>query len=177
MRALKMKFALIGLAAFGLLLSGCLLSGTFVIDEDFSFTAASGFYFYPVDVTSEPDWEDHKDNIDMIDVVGFEMTMNNANPGDVTFSVYVAPTAATQQYDTKGELDDNAYVVIDDLTVPAGTSTMTYAASLGKLKNLAKLKELAKTGKFHYYGVAEGMTSETFTVDPGKIIITVSASK
>jgi len=177
MRALKTKFTLVGIAALGLLFAGCLMSGTFVITEDFSFTASSGFYFYSVDVTTEPDWEDHKDNIDMIDVVGFEMTMDNTNPGAVTFNVYVAPYAATQQYTSKAELDASAFVVIEDLPVPAGTSTMTYVQSLGHIKNLAKLKELAKTGKFHYYGVAEGITSGTFTVDPGKIIITVSASK
>ncbi|PWB68532.1 hypothetical protein C3F09_11480 [candidate division GN15 bacterium] len=176
MRTIRTKLSLVGLVALGLVTAGCLVSGTFVISHDFTFTAAEGFYFYPIDVTAEPDWAKHRDDINDIDAVGFEMTMNNENPGPVTFSAYIAPYDTLPQYETKDELDSNAYIVIADLEVPSGTSTMTYAQSLGHIQNLAKFKELAITGKFSYYGVAEGITPGSFTVDPGKVILTVSAS-
>ncbi|MEE8576637.1 MAG: hypothetical protein V3T31_05225, partial [candidate division Zixibacteria bacterium] len=66
MQKIKISSGFFGLAAAILLVTGCLVSGTFVIVEEFSFTGQTGFYFYEVDITSEPDWEDHKDDIDFI---------------------------------------------------------------------------------------------------------------
>jgi len=176
MRAFTGKILPVGLVLVSLVLGGCLLiSGTFVITEDFSFDVSDYLSFKAVDLTGNSDWEDHKDDINNIDAVGFAMTMDNSNGSAVTFNLYVAPFAATQQHTTKSELDDKAYVVIKDLTVPAGTSTVTYAQSLAYLHNLAKLKELTKTGKMHLY--ATSSLTGSFSVDPGSIVVTVTASK
>jgi hypothetical protein len=176
MRAFTGQILPVGLVLVSLALGGCLLiSGTFVVTESFSFDVSDYLSFQAVDLTENSDWQDHKDNIDMIDAVGFSMTMDNSNGSAVTFNLYVAPYAATQQYTTKSELDDKAYVVIKDLTVPAGTSTVTYAQSLTHLHNLDKLKELTKTGKLHLYATTS--LAGSFTVDPGSIVVTVSGSK
>jgi hypothetical protein len=178
MKRMKNRSRLAAYALMGLMIGGCLLSGTFVVTADFTFTASSGnVYFHAVDVTAESDWDDHKDKIDLIDAVGFEMTMDNAAGSAVTFNVYVAPWAASQAYTSKAELDAHASIIIEDLTVPSGISHMTYVQSLGHIKNLTALKDLAKAGKFHYYGVTSGSGGATFTVDPGKVIITFTASK
>lgn len=176
MRAFTGKILPVGLVLVSLVLAGCLLiSGTFIVTEDFSFTVSNYVSFQAVNLTENSDWQDHKDDIDMIDAVGFAMTMNNSNATAVTFNLYVAPYAATQQYTTKSELDDKAYIVIKDLTVAAGTSTVTYAQSLTYLHNLDKLKELVKTGKLHLY--ATSSQAGSFSVDPGSLVITLTANK
>jgi hypothetical protein len=177
MRTLIRKLWLPVSLALGLLFTGCLLvSVTFVIIENFSFTAASDFYTETIDLTSNSDWNDNKDKIDLIDAVGFEMTMINSNSSAVTFNTYIAPASAPT-YTRKGQLDTLAFVIIKDLTVQPDTTKMTYAQSLTHIQNLAKLKELVKSGAFTYYGTATGGTAGDFKVDPGKIIITFTATK
>ncbi len=46
MQKIKISSGFFGLAAAILLVTGCLVSGTFVIVEEFSFTGQTGFYFY-----------------------------------------------------------------------------------------------------------------------------------
>jgi hypothetical protein len=181
MRAFTGKILPVGLVLVSLALGGCLLiSGTFVVTESFSFDVSDYLSFQAVDLTENSDWQDHKDNIDMIDAVGFTMTMDNSNGSAVTFNLYVAPYADKQLYNTlidfqQAVTDGDVYVVIKDLTVPAGTSTVTYAQSLTHLHNLDKLKELTKTGKLHLYATTS--LAGSFTVDPGSIVVTVSGSK
>jgi hypothetical protein len=178
MKAFKKGLWLPVVLVLGLLFTGCLLiSATFVIVEDFSFTAAGGFYHESFDLTSNSDWQDHKDNIDMIDAVGFEMTFINSNPEAVTFNAYIAPAGAS--YTTKTQLDSLAYVVIHDLTVQPDTTVMTYGQSLTHIQNFGRLKDLVKSGAFEYYGTSSssGSLVGQFKIDPGKVIITFSASQ
>jgi hypothetical protein len=178
MRALMKKISFASIIIMAMVFAGCILSGTFIIDQEFSFTASSADpYFVAIDITTNEDWEDHKDKIDMIDAVGFKMEMNNQRGAEVTFNVYVAPYSDTKEYTTKDELDAHAYVVIEDLTVPAGESTLTYAQSLAHIKNLTILKNYAKSGKFSYYGLATGGTSGAAFEVNGEVILTVTAGK
>ncbi len=171
----RMKIlALAGLIVVAAVVSGCLVSGTFIIVETFDFTAATGFYHYTVDITDEPDWEDHKDDIDMVDVVGAEFYITSTEPGDVTFSVWVDDFGDVHA--TEGAVEANATPIIEDFTVAPGTTKITYAQSLGMIKNVDRLKALAKLGQFEYYGTSTGNTGTSFVVDSGKVIVTFSAS-
>ncbi|HVP07020.1 MAG TPA: hypothetical protein VMS71_04190 [Candidatus Acidoferrum sp.] len=178
MKTLVRKLWLPGALIIGLLFAGCLLvSLTYVIVTNFSFTASSGFYTQSIDLTNNKTWDDNKDKIDLIDAVGFEMTMVNSNDEPVTFNTYVTPAGTA--YTRKGQLDSLAYVIIHDLTVEHGTTVMTYAQSLTHLENLDKLKELVKGGSFVYYGTATsgGATVGGFSVNPGKIVVTFTVTK
>ncbi len=178
MNTLLKKLWLPSVLIFGLLFAGCLLvSLTYVIVENFTFTASEGFYTQSIDLTNNNTWNDNKDKIDLIDAVGFEMTMVNSNDEPVTFNTYVTPAGTA--YTRKGQLDSLAFAIIHDLTVPTGTSTMTYAQSLTHIENLDKLKELVKGGSFVYYGTSTSSGSLTggFEVNPGKIVITFTATK
>lgn len=177
LRAIRLGLA--GILAAGLLTAGCLISITLILVDTFSFTTASQFYFYEVDVTDEPDWEDNKDKIDFIDAVGFEFYITNNQNFEVTFDVWV-DDHGQPQYTTVPQVEANTDQIINDLKVPASTANykVTYAQSLAVLSNLEKLKALAKTGQLHYYGLASGGTfTSAFRVDSAKVIITVSASK
>lgn len=172
----RMKLlALAGLIAVSALISGCLVSGTFIIVEDFEFTAQTGFYHYSVDLTDEPDWEDHKDDIDAIDAVGFEFTITSYSDATTTFNAWV--TGAGTNYGSVEEIAANATKIINDLTVPANDSlTITYVQSLGHITNLEALKALVKTGQFEYYGTSTNNPDNVFDVTDGKVVVTLSAS-
>ena len=171
------KLGLLGIIAVGLLLGGCLLiSGTFVIVESFDFTTQSGFYYYDIDITDEPDWEDHKDNIDAIDLVGFELWIDNFEAAGWTFDVYVDDGDAAA-YDNRDDVIANATQILTGLIIPIGSTHLTYGESFAYVTNVETLKTLVKTGNFHYYGFASGGTVHGYEVDSGKVIITFSASE
>jgi hypothetical protein len=170
MKQLRNRFGLFGLVLIGLAFGGCLIvSGTFIVVDDFSFTTYDQGYYYQVDVTQEPDWQDHKDQIDFIDAVGFEMYITNASGAPATFDVWV------DDFGTGTPMQGTATKVLDQLTVPSGKSKLTYAQSLSHIVGLTRLKALAKEGKFDYYG--QSSVGAQFTVDSGKVVITVSGSK
>jgi len=164
-----------GLLLIAMFFTGCLLSGTFVVDQSFSFTTGStGFYYYKVDVTGESVWEDHKDEIDNIDLVGFELWVHNSGSTNLTFYAYIDDGDHTLCAD-KSCLDANTTkaMIINKLTVAPGERHITYAESFNYLMNLDRLKALAKTGKMNLYATCG---SGELTVDSGKVVVTFSAS-
>ncbi|HOP06114.1 MAG TPA: hypothetical protein PLF13_02360 [candidate division Zixibacteria bacterium] len=164
-----------GLIVSALLVAGCLIvSGTFVIVKDFDMTAEAGFYFYQVDLTTEPDWDDHKDDIDFIDAVGVEFTIVSTETSDVAFSVYVDDYSGAGANPTS--ILPTADVIIDSLTVSPGTTRITYGESLTFLRNIPRLKSLVRSGKFDYYAGSTGNDGETFVITEGKVVVTLSAS-
>lgn len=173
MRALKAKFTLVGIAALGLLVAGCLVSGTFIVVDDFQFTAQSGFYYYQVDITENPDWKEHQDEIDDVDAVGAEFFITSEEEGPVTFSVYIDDYSGLGPAPTS--VPATASVIIDSLIVNPGKTHITYVKSLGIIQNTTRLKALAKTGRFDYFGLSSGSLGETFRVDSAKVICTVTA--
>lgn len=180
MRRLFRTGSLIALAATIVVIGGCLVSGTFTVVEEFHFTAATGFYPYHIDVTGEPDWDDHSDDINAIDLVGFELYLTNNESSEVTFRAYV-DDGENPLCLTPACLDTNStkIVIIDDLTIPAGPGGkrhVTYGESFTYLVNMDSLKTLMKTGKLNYYGTSTTGTDAGFVIDTGKVIVTFSAS-
>lgn len=174
MQKLIAKYGLVTGLAIVSILAGCLVSGTFVIVQEFDFTAQSGFYFHHVDITDDATWQDHKDDIDFIDAVGAEFYITSTEPGDVTFNVYI------DDYEAGGaspsSVPATASKIIDDFTVSPGTSKISYKKSLTILTNIERMKTLAKKGKFDYFATSTGNTGSTFVIDSAKVIITLSAS-
>ncbi len=174
----KSILAILGLILICLVFVGCkdlLISGTFVFVETFEYTADNDFYFYQVDITKNPDWDEHKDKIDFVDAVGVEFFITSTETTDVTFNAYIdrfdgiiAPPASLPGSETQ---------IIDDLTISPGVSHITYKQSLGFLTGLDSLKAYAKLGQFNYYGMASGNTGGTFTIDSAKVVVTLSASE
>ena len=161
------------LAALMMVMAGCIVSGTFMIVKPFDFTTGTGFYYYLVDITNEQDWKDHKDQIDDIDLVGFELWFNNPTASDVTFNCWIddSNNSAKQNY---LEIVQTTKI-LDGLTLPPGKSHLTYGNSFQYIMNVPTLKTLVKSGMFHYYGTSDNGQG-TFTVDSGKVIVTFSAS-
>ena len=173
MHSLKNKIGMLGLLLIGLITLGCLVSGTFIVVESFTFTAQTGFYWYQVDITENPDWEDRKDDIDFIDAVGLEFFITSTESGDVTFNAYIDDYSGAS---SPTSVPGTATKIIDNFTVSPGTTWISYDQSLGILTGIARLKTLTKLGRFDYYGQSTGNDGNTFVIDSGKVIVTFSAS-
>ncbi|RKX27398.1 MAG: hypothetical protein DRP45_01170 [Candidatus Zixiibacteriota bacterium] len=185
MKKRTLTFAILSLALLCLAGVGCklIMSGTFVIVEEveFSFTADGSFYWYPVDLTGNSVWEDHKDNIDRIDMIGFSFDIQNNSTETCEFNaMFVAATGPADPSDwPTGGIPSGAVSVISGLTVPAGGSeTVTYGESLGHISNLEAFKDIIMTGRFDYYGTSCGVTGDSlFVVTDGLLVITLSGSE
>ncbi len=170
-----------GIAAALLFLAGCLISGQFVtvieIEKD-DFSTEHGFYYYPVDLTEEDIWEEHKDNIKDIEVVGFELWMTNKQPDTVTFNVYV-DDIDDDSCTSVVEVETNATQVIENLKLkPSGQTHITYGQSFKYLRHVETLKTLVDEGSFHYYGVSNVIAdTTTYIIDSARVIITFTAGK
>lgn len=182
---LKSKSALLisGLALLVLAALGCkIVSGTFVVVESFSFTTKTGFYPTAVDLTENDTWQDHKDDIDRIEVVGFELWITNDETSEWTYTGYVNEATMPDDTLSQGQVEANATRVFGPLTVPAGTvgagtqKFVSYSESLGLLSNIKTLQNLVKGGLFDYYAIATGGSGGLGgQVDSIRIIITVAA--
>ena len=169
-----------GLALICLLAAGCLVSGTFVVSEDinFDFTAQTGFYWWPVDLRENEVWQDHRDEMDDIDALGFEFIVTNTSDVTSTLSFSFAPAAGDADTASKPtEIPKTAVLAYGPLTVNAGeTKKVTYGESLSLIQNLDQIKAIVFTGRFDYYGTSTGNPVGVFEVREGKIIVTISAS-
>ncbi len=176
MNKIKILLILLSSLILAVALTGCkyIISGTFVFVEDIEFSAAGGFYFYQVDITDEPDWQEHKDDIDFVDAVGVEFHIISTEEGNVTFNAYVDDYSGPGSLPTS--IPAKATKIIDGLIVPPGETNITYAESLKFLTGLDRLKALVKTGRFDYYGQSSGSVGTTFIIDKGKVIVTLSGS-
>jgi len=174
----KSILAILGLILICLVFVGCkdlLISGTFVFVETLEYTADNDFYFYQVDITTDPDWDEHKDKIDFVDAVGVEFFITSTETTDVTFNAYIDRYSGIGPLPT--EVPTSVTQIIDSLTISPGVSHITYKQSLGFLTGLDSLKAYSKIGQFDYYGEVTGNTGGTFTIDSAKVVITLSASE
>ena len=151
---------LLGLALVALLATGCLVSGTFVIVKDFNvvFTADGGFYWWPIDLTTDPDWDDHQDDIDDLDALGLVFTIENTSDVTSTFTIrFAAASGEADPLDVPTTIPAGAVTVLSGLTVNAhSTREISYAESLGFIGDIAAIKAVVLTGRFDYYGTSTG---------------------
>jgi len=179
MRTRISKSAFFLLITLALVSSGCLISGTFVVveDFDFDFTAQGGFYWYPVDLTGNSVWEDHADDIDNIDAIGMQFTIRNTSDVSSTLTIRIKRASGAADPDGVPPPITGATAIIEGLTVPANSSRVIgYVGSLAYITNLDKIKEIIMSGRFDLYGTSTGGPEEPFEVRDGKIVVTISAS-
>ncbi|MEW6411744.1 MAG: hypothetical protein AB1483_04630 [Candidatus Zixiibacteriota bacterium] len=163
-----------------ILLAGCgIVSITYMIDEDFDVSGAGDFYYRAIDVTTNPDWEDHQDDIEFVELVAFDIYLTNNEETAVTFDGYV------DEYDDLGICPTRACFdalttptrILKDITIPAGSSRhITVGESFDYIENIDVMKALALTGQFNFYGVSTGGSSVNFSVDSGRVIIWLMVS-
>ena len=158
-------------------LAGCLVSGTFILWESITLNAVSAtFYRGSVNLEDNEDWQDHNEDIDRVETVGFEVWMTNNSSNEIILNGYI-DDPRTPLYD-EGEVVANTFQIIDSLPVPGNTSNeriVTYVESFDYIDNVADLKRLVKSGMFDYYGILSG-TGVSGAIDSIKVVVTLNAS-
>lgn len=160
------------------LLAGCLVSGTFVIDlsiDNTDIMTMTEFQYFEVDLTQEEDWDDHKDQIDYIDNLGFQLWVTNNGASDVTGQLYMAEEYA-DSIDTAAEVEDEATLVLTGMTLSPGENYIDWPTSLGLIQNLDSVKTWVEGGEFVVYALTESLPFN-ITIDSATVIVTVTASE
>lgn len=155
--------------AIALAAPGCVLvSGQFLIDfelNDFTTTTQSAVARQDVDLNTEEDYNDHKDDLQTLsDVAVLGTVINN---GDAPIHVEVWMTADNSvTYTTAAEVTANATRLWGPFTVPANQSTTTdWDESAELFKKLGKdllIQEIKGDGQFTIYAIA---VEETYSFD------------
>ncbi len=174
-RIVRHPFALLGLVA--LLAAGCILSGQFTIvvniDDEIAYVN-DVLNSAVVDLTNDATWKDHKDDIQNIIDVKFELTVVNNSSSEVTGEVYVSEN----EYTTAAGVQDNATLVLSGIVVDANaTRTISFTESAKYIQNLKTLLDLVKTGHFYVYGLAADPPFAITIQSGGRLLVTFSAGK
>ena len=169
-------------AALALTVTGCLLSGQFIILLDTGGTIHSTDtildYVY-VDLTENSTWKDHKDDIQAIVDLKFEAKFTNNLSAPATGELWIS----TNLYSTVAQVTaaGNATRVLGGLTVPgSGSVEVSFSESSKYIENLDTILNLVEGGKFYVYGIAGGVpfdvTVNGVTGQPNaRLMVTFSA--
>jgi hypothetical protein len=174
MNKIMKKLGVLGLISIVLLVSGCILAATFIVDEIIFFTPKSTFYFEQVDLTDDETWEDHEDEIDFVDAVGVEFYITSTAPGSITFDAYIDDHSGLGS--DPSVVPAGAIQIIDGFTIDPGIGGMSYIESLSEIMELDTLKHYGKLGMFDLYITTSGNVGTTFVIDSARVVITLSAS-
>lgn len=135
---------ILGLAA----VSGCLISGTEVftyVVGDIQITA-NAFEETSVDLTTNSTYQDHREDIRLIDRVGFTCDAVNPTANPVNISAYFSTTAGL------GDPATQATPLFLNFAVPANsTHHIDYDESLAILLNFEELQAAVDSGQFTLY--------------------------
>jgi len=151
-------------------LSGCMMvSGTDSFSQaigDFS-VSSSAFDRKNVDLRENSTYEDHQEDIALVDRIGFSMSLVNVSGVDAKASIYVSddPNLATA-----AEVASKATLIFSDLAVPPGGRTIDYEESIELLLNFEELQSLVERGTFTVYAIAGGDSS----LDINNVIVTIT---
>ena len=165
-----------------LVLGGCLVSGSFVVVENFSFSIHSGFYAEAIDLTDNDIWAEHADKLDEVEAIGFELWITNNSEEEWKF------WGELDEYDVGCVTElcavssTTSYLIFDTLTIPAGSSGtsqkyVTYAESFNYLVNVDSALADVMSGQFNFYGYAKtGGGTVGGHIDSLKVVLTINAS-
>ena len=178
-RCIKPVWLLSGLLA-AFILTGCIIVGTFVIDFEINdpepVVGTDDIYHFNVDLTTDDDWEDHKDKIKDIDNVGFVLAVTNNELADIEIIMYIDDVDDTP-FDNLIDIEDNTTQVLQNVVIAAdGQTIISWPTSLTKVMNIGTLKTHAESGSFGLYVVASEPDLD-FVIDFAVVAVTVTAGE
>ncbi|MFH2056744.1 MAG: hypothetical protein ABIJ61_12360 [bacterium] len=148
-----MRKALTLLVAAALLTAGCIVTGNIVIlidVGDFGISPSGLFGYEYVDLTQNSDYNDHKEDLNSIDDVGFVCKIQNTGSSSATGKLYIATGGSSSSSPTA--IPTNKILVLDGITVAAGqTRTITLEESYDYLKNFEDARDAILDEKFTVY--------------------------
>jgi hypothetical protein len=170
---IAMKTSIVGLVAFLCMGASCITSGNVMVVEYLDdLHAATGAVINSgdVDLSTNSDWNDHKEDINGIDDLGFACRITNNSNAAASGQLYVS--ANDKDYTTEAAIRANAILVLDGIVVPAGgTRDIEWQESYDFLKNFDQVKTTIFGEQFHYYFIA----AETpFDIDVTDLVLFLS---
>lgn len=138
----------------GVIVSGCILSGQFVVVIAGTSTIQSTdetLDYVHVDLTTNETWEEHQDDIQGIVDVKFECRFENnlASPADGELWI------STELYSDVQQVRDSATRVFSGLNLEANEDRdVSFSESADYIENLDIVLDLLESGKFYVYGIA-----------------------
>ena len=167
--------------AVALAVSGCfLVSGQILIDFDLgSFdVTTSTVTKEDVDLTTEEDYQDHKEDLKGLADVAVLGTVNNTGGTDIAVEVWM--TTTTTNYGTVNEVTTNGTKLWGPFHVSAGTSKKVDWDVSAKLFDSAGksvlIDDIKKDGQFTVYALSQAGTYE-FDVDNGVLALVLDFGK
>lgn len=167
-------FALISLTGLGLLSCGITtvnLTLTYHIDDIASTDDA--VEVYTLDLNSDSDYEEHKDNIKSVDQIGVVAWLYNNLPSEATAEIWVA---TDDSYTTAEEVRDHGTrVFVLPEPIPASDSVLiSWENGLTYMENTDYLTDLIiNEGTFAVYGIAAETPFDVKVVSEIVISLTV----
>lgn len=162
-----MRLKLLSLSALAItILSGCLLSATFLITlffaGPFHYNTTSNFDAVAVDLEAEEDWEENRDDIKRIESIRFSgQVTNNSGTKDVV-SMLISQTLYTNYAQLMAaQQAQEAFAVITGLPIPGDASSMNMTAAQTDLylnqdeATQKKIRDLVLFGQFFTYAIGE----------------------
>lgn len=170
--------------AIALAAPGCVLvSGQFLIDfdlDDFTTTTESTVTQADVDLTTEEDYNDHKEELKGLSDVAVLGTLENTGDAPINVEVWMTATTPSTPYTTAVEVRSNATKLWGPFQVAAHTpKTVDWDTSAGLFSTTGKallINEIKGDGKFTVYAIAAEDTY-TFEVHNGVLALVLDFAK
>ena len=182
MKKLSNKLGAFGSAAVLLFLACGIVSDTWVISfkvvENKDLVWHDNFYYSEVDMSEASDWNDHKEHLKDVDLVGFELWATNSSSSNKTYRVYAVPGSnSLDSNSTRAEVIDGATLILEDIPLEHGKLTyITYGKSFTYLKNFGKLVTYAESGHIKFFSMeANEADSTDVRVDSILVVVTFTA--
>lgn len=171
------------LSAVALIVSGCILSGTFAITFYLEFPrnfSGSSFQAASVDLTTEEDWDDHKDKIESIESVKMDGVVANNQQAADTFDVYISNILYASVAEFLATPAADKAPLLLGVPLPGGVPTTFDAGETAAYLQLSeanfdKIEKIVLDGNFHVYLIGKSPTFD-ITLLKGTIFVTFTAS-
>ena len=180
---MKIKNLARGSLILTMLLTGCLISGTFLIAIPFTLLSPSfvnGLVKECADLSDDETWDDHSDDIKRIDKITFDAVIGGNMGATDTVSVYIAGSGSS--YTTAAQVEgatDTYPVLLGYVTNPSGVDTLTVAEADALLQltgsNFESVKALVESGAFCVYVTSTG--GNAGSIDEANVYITFTAGE
>ncbi len=129
-------------------LGGCLISATEVFTIVIGDLAVIGTGSVSIDLNGNDTYKEHKDEIRVIERVGFTTQIDNLSGQEVILSTYFSAQPGLTNPATE------AIRLFSDIPIPPGGRTITYEESLDLLLNFEQLQTVLEGGAITLYGTA-----------------------
>ncbi len=158
----------VGLGILALLFTlgnNCITSGNVVVVMDLDpVNGQTEQHFNPVsvDLKTNSDWNDHKEQLNSVDDIGFACKITNNTSSVATGQVWISE----KSYTTPADVQEHAVKILDGIVVPAdGIKTVNWGESAGYLSNFNLAKAIVYGEVFYLYFMAENVPFDINVTD------------